>query len=68
MNDPLKCGECGNEKFFLHHIAPKGVTRIGGGPQPKGHIEAVCAKCHSKSVISVQSTLTVEGSLCGGWK
>lgn len=68
VTDPLKCGECGGTKFTLFHVAPRGAVRIGGDPQPKGHIETVCLKCSNRSVISVQATLTVEGNLCGGWR
>lgn len=65
--DHLACGECGGMTFSVHHVTNKRDCRVGSGPF-SGGLRFVCLKCGKKTTLKVSPpTLTVDGTLCGGW-
>lgn len=71
MQDPLKCGDCGGDTFWMQNVKHPNAHRIGGhaSGEVAGYIVVICCKCTGKSIITVTpAQLKVDGHLCGGWR
>jgi len=68
----LMCGNCGGGTFTVRHVTSQDAGRFGGGGETSGHVEVICTKCKSSTVIrAAPAHLEIDwgahskGILCG---
>lgn len=81
--DPLKCGECGSDKFTIFNVKFPQAVRAGGGVGTRVGVRAegdsgwsvvensiavLCENGHQSNIGFSLPRLAIDGMLCGGWR